>query len=295
MKELLREFIYFLSAERSLAQNTTDAYKQDLEAYIDFLKKQKIEDLSIVKHKDIFNYLMNLMEKGRSTASLRRYIVSIRNFHRFLVREDHMKNDPTVNLESPKLGVKLPSVLTTRDIEDLLMAPDISTLSGVRDKAILELLYATGMRISEVINLSLTDINMKLGYVRCIGKGSKERIVPVGKVALEYVGDYLKKVREKEKYPLQEQTLFLSCRGKKFSRVGFWKIIKKYAAKIGMSGSITPHTLRHSFATHLLEHGADLRSVQEMLGHSDITTTQIYTHVNRQRIKDIHKKYHPHG
>lgn len=295
MEELLNEFIYFLSVEKSLSKNTINAYKQDLIFYIKFLREKDIRDVSKITHNNIFNYLVSLMEKELSTASLRRYIVSIKNFHRFLVREKHTAFDPTVNLESPKLGFRLPVILNIKEVEALLGKPDSSTSGGIRDKAILELIYATGMRVSEVINLTLNDLNLNLGYVRCVGKGSKERIVPLGKVAIGCLERYLEFTRPKMNKKSKEDFLFLSRIGRKFTRVGFWKIIKKYARTLGMEKNITPHTLRHSFATHLLEHGADLRSVQEMLGHSDISTTQIYTHINRQRLKDIHKKYHPHG
>lgn len=295
MEQLLNEFIYFLSVERALAKNSVEAYKHDLLFYIKFLKKKGFDDISKVTYHDIFNYLVSQMEKGLSTASLRRHIVSIKNFHCFLVREKHVSSDPTVNLEAPKLGLRLPSVLNIREVEELLNQPDLSNSEGLRDRAILELIYATGMRVSEAVNLTVNDLNLPLGYVRCVGKGAKERIVPLGKVAIEYLQKYLQEVRPKVNKKSPADYLFLSRLGRGFSRVGLWKIIKKYARKLGMDKNITPHTLRHSFATHLLEHGADLRSVQEMLGHSDIATTQIYTHITRERLKDIHKKYHPHG
>ncbi|MFH1239210.1 MAG: site-specific tyrosine recombinase XerD [bacterium] len=295
MEKLLNGFIYFLSVERSLAKNSVNSYRRDLIFYLKFLKEKGIDDIARISYHDVFNYLVSQMDRGISTASLRRYIVSIKTFHRFLVREKHTVSDPTINLEAPKLGLKLPAVLNTREIEELLNQPDLSAKDGLRDKAIMELIYATGMRISEVANLSVTDLNLPLGYTRCVGKGSKERIVPVGKVAREYLQQYLEDIRPKIIRKSEADYLFLSRLGRGFSRVGLWKMIKKYVRQMGLSKNITPHTLRHSFATHLLEHGADLRSVQEMLGHSDISTTQIYTHITRERLKDIHKKYHPHG
>jgi integrase/recombinase XerD len=295
MEQLLNEFIYFLSVERTLAKNSVNSYKQDLLFYLKFLRGKGISDISRITYNDVFNYLVIRMEKGLSTASLRRYIISIKSFHRFLVREKHTDSDPTINLESPKLGFKLPQVLNTREVEELLDQPDLSIGAGLRDRAMLELMYATGMRISEIINVTVNDLNLSLGYIRCIGKGSKERIIPVGKIAGEYLSRYLEEVRSKIARKSQIDYLFLTRLGKGFTRVGAWKTIKKYAEKLKTGKNITPHTLRHSFATHLLERGADLRSVQEMLGHSDIATTQIYTHVTRERLKDIHKKYHPHG
>ncbi len=295
VEKLLNEFIYFLSVEKSLSLNSINSYKSDLLFYIKFLKENNINDIYQVTHQDIFTYLINLIEKGLSPVSLRRHIVSIKNLHRFLVREKYTNLDPTVNLESPKVGLKLPAVLNTAEVEVLLSQPDLSTFSGIRDKAILELIYATGMRVSEVVNLTVDNLNLKLGYLRCVGKGSKERVIPLGRVAVEYLQKYLEVVREKSNKKLVTDNLFLTRLGRKFTRVGLWKLIKKYVKKLGIEKNISPHTLRHSFATHLLEHGADLRSVQEMLGHTDIATTQIYTHINKERLKDIHKKYHPHG
>ncbi len=294
MQKLLNEFIYFITVEKGLSANTIESYKRDLKFYLNFIKPEKIEDIALVDHNIIINFLIHLRQKGLATPSLARSIVSIKNFHQFLVREGYVSVDPTVNLDSPKLESKLPGVLNELQIERLLAQPDLSKAEGVRDKAILELFYATGMRVSELLNLSLRDIHLKVRYVRCFGKGSKERIIPIGTEAISAIESYLKNVRNNDKYTAEE-ILFLTRQGKKFTRVGLWKLIKKYVRKAHITNSISPHTLRHSFATHLLAHGADLRAVQEMLGHVDISTTQIYTQITRQRLKEMHKKFHPRG
>jgi len=296
--ELLSEFINYIDVEKGLSKNTKLAYHRDLSHYLAYLEENH-KIATRIMHSDLMEFLL-IKRKYLSPSSLARVITSIRMFHRFLVSDNYCETDPTQNLDSPHLGLKLPRVLTFGEVEALLNAPDLSTPAGIRDKAMMELLYATGMRASEIVNLKLEDVNLQLGYLRCTGKRGKERIVPIGSKAIKFTNLYLKKVRSSHKVlsrpsTSQPKILFLNPSGKKFSRVGFWKIIKKYANLSGITKEITPHTLRHSFATHLLERGADLRSIQEMLGHENISSTQIYTHLSRERLKDLHRKYHPRG
>ncbi len=291
-KDLVKEFINYISLEKGLAKNTQEAYGRDLRFYLDYLEKKKIEPLKI-EHQQITDYLWSRKEKGIKPSSLFRYLESIKLFHRFLFTEGHTKNDPTIYLTSPKLVRRLPAVLKTEEVEKLLAQPDLNKYYGLRDRAMLELLYACGLRVSELINLNLDNINLDLSYLRCVGKGDKERIVPLGHYAVGYIRRYLEERKKKPVSKESENILFLDKLGRRFSRVGFWKMIKKYGKKAGLLKNISPHTLRHSFATHLLERGADLRAIQEMLGHSDISTTQIYTHLEREHLKDLHRKFHP--
>jgi len=295
---LLSEFINYIDVEKGLSQNTRLAYQRDLSHYLNYLEENR-KVATRITHTDLMDYLL-IRKRYLSPASLARIITSIKMFHRFLVSDNYCRIDPTQNLRSPRLGLRLPRVLTFAEVEALLNAPNLTTPAGIRDRAMLELLYATGMRVSEIINLKLEGVNLQLGYLRCIGKRGKERIVPVGTKAIEFIELYLKKVRYSHKLnskrSLREpEVLFLNPSGKKFSRIGFWKMVKRYAVLSGIAKRITPHILRHSFATHLLERGADLRSIQEMLGHENISSTQIYTHLSRERLKDLHKKFHPRG
>jgi len=295
--ELLDEFINYIDVEKGLSKNTKLAYQRDLSQYLAYLEENR-KIATRITHSDLMEFLL-IKRRYLSPSSLARVITSIKMFHRFLVSDNYCETDPTQNLDSPHLGLRLPNVLTFAEVEALLNVPP-DTPVGIRDKAMMELLYATGMRVSEIINLKLEDVNLKLGYLRCLGKRGKERIVPVGSEAIKFINIYLKKVRSIHKAlskpsARQPKSLFLNPSGRKLSRVGFWKIIKRYAILSGITKEITPHTLRHSFATHLLERGADLRSIQEMLGHENISTTQIYTHLTRERLKDLHKKFHPRG
>ena len=243
-------------------------------------------------HLDLF-YLMFLKEKGLSGNSISRNLVAIKAFHRFLTHEKYIKEDITSVLDSPKLWKHLPEALSASEVEEILKKPNVKNWMGLRDRAALELMYATGLRVSELVNLNIENVNLDIGFVRCIGKGSKERIVPIGRKSQAALTRYLEKSRTKLLKSQSVNSLFLSRLGKKISRQSFWKMIKKYARLAGIKKDIMPHTLRHSFATHLLEGGADLRVVQEMLGHADIATTQIYTHINKDRLKSIHLKFHP--
>jgi len=293
MKNLVDEFIHYLAVERGLAENTLDSYYRDLANYLDFLAKEKITEMSKTTKTHVMAYLLFLQKNGRATATISRHLAAMKSFYHFLLRERRMDKDPTANLESPKLEKKLPRVLSVDEVELLLKQPKVIEPTGLRDKAMLELLYATGIRVTELITLDLDHVNLEVGYIRCFGKGSKERIVPLGSVARKFVGEYLQRGRVKLIKVKAEQALFVNHHGRRLTRQGFWKIIKKYAREAGIAKDITPHTLRHSFATHLLENGADLRSVQEMLGHADITTTQIYTHLTKGRLKEVYAKTHP--
>lgn len=293
MDGYVNEFINYLSVERGLAQNTLESYGRDLrqfEAYMNSTHKDLIKDSN---RATILEYLNTLQSKGRAVSTISRNLAAIKSFYQYLVREKYIDKDPAANVESPKLEKKLPKILTISEVEELLKQPNVSTPNGIRDKAMLELLYATGIRVSELISLNISDVNLDMGYVKCFGKGSKERIVPLGSIAAKCVQEYLNKGRPKLVRTYDEPALFVNHHGNRLTRQGFWKIIKKYAQEANINKPITPHTLRHSFATHLLENGADLRSVQEMLGHADISTTQIYTQITKSHLKEVYDKTHP--
>ena len=294
MKQQLLIFIQYLSVEKGLAQNTLEAYERDLTQYLTFVEKSGITLLADTKKITIQNYLLQLKKLGRASSSVTRTMVSIRSFYQFLVRERMQELDPTLNMESPRLVKRLPKVLSIQEVENLLEAPETSTPYGMRDKAMLELLYATGIRVSELVNLNAGHVNLGMGFVRCMGKGSKERIIPLGRIAAKWLHSYIQSMRHQLLRETKlDDALFINHLGTRLTRQGFWKIIKKYGIQANILKEITPHTLRHSFATHLLDNGADLRAVQEMLGHADISTTQIYTHVSKTRIKEVYNRTHP--
>lgn len=290
---LVRNFLSYLSVEKGLSKNTLVSYGQDLEIYRHFLEQLKLRHWSQIKRDHILQFMIGERKRDCEASTIARRLVAIKLLHRFLVREKFIPEDITNVIESPKLWKKLPKYLTAVEMEAILNAPDLSKETGVRDRAILECLYATGMRVSEIAGITVKDVNLESAYVRCKGKGSKERIVPLGKKALQACRDYLEKIRTKQ-HP-QTDHFFIGPRGKGLSRESIWHLIKRNAKLAGIQKNITPHTFRHSFATHLLEHGADLRIVQELLGHADIATTQIYTHVSRDRLKGIHAQFHPRG
>lgn len=289
----LDQFITYITLEKGLTENTRKSYISDLNSFFSYLKEKNIDFLHIT-HNDITEYLWFKKMQGYKPTSIFRTMESIRVFYKFLFSEGVIKEDVTVNLISPKLPRKLPTVLSLQEIEHILSLPDTNKPAGLRDKSILELLYATGLRISELISLKHDDVNLRSGYLICKGKGHKERVIPLGKMAQKALQKYIALVRNKKAVPGCD-TLFVNRVGKPFSRVGLWKVVKRYVKKANITKKITPHTFRHSFATHLLEHGADLRVIQEMLGHSSISTTEIYTQVNREHLKELHKKYHPRG
>ncbi len=293
MQDSLQDYLNYLSVERGLAKNTLESYGRDLRQYLSYLTEKKNLELKNSTQATVIGYLLLLQARGKATATLSRNLAAIKSYYHFLAREGLIERDPTINLDAPKQEKRLPRVLSVQDVERLLEQPDLKTPVGIRDRAMLEVLYATGLRVSELVSLKINDLNLEMSYIRCFGKGSKERIVPLGSVATKYVKIYLDHARKFLASSPYENTLFLNHHGKGLTRQGFWKIIKKYAEHLNLDIEITPHTLRHSFATHLLENGADLRSVQEMLGHADISTTQVYTHLTKDRIKEVYEKAHP--
>lgn len=294
-QDALDDYLHFLRVERQLAANTLVSYERDLKSYLHYLKEvEQLDSLRKVERVHILNHLRHLKENTKTSRTVARHISSIRSFHQFLIRERVVDNDPTVHLEMPQMDKKLPNVLSIEEVDALIQAPDTKKANGIRDKAMLELLYGSGMRVSECINLNIDDINLTMGFVRCFGKGGKERIIPLGKSALSTCKVYLDGPRQElVKAETKTDALFINQRGKRLTRQGFWKLLKQHAQKAGIQKELTPHTLRHSFATHLIENGADLRAVQEMLGHADISTTQIYTHVSKTRLKDVYTQFHP--
>jgi integrase/recombinase XerD len=295
MEDNLKDFMHFMLVEKGLAKNTLLSYERDLKSYMRYLKSiESIDSLNNVQRVHIVHFLGFLKEQGKSAKTLARHVASVRAFHQFLLRDKATNQDPTVHIETPKLERSLPKVLSLQEVEKLLDTPNKQGHFGLRDKAMIELLYATGIRVSELINIDLEDVHLTMGFVRVIGKGDKERIVPVGRTASEAIQAYLNNGRPhfiSKKH--RSNALFLNNLGNRLTRQGFWKILKKLTQEAGIIKELTPHTLRHSFATHLLENGADLRAVQEMLGHADISTTQIYTHVTKTRLKDVYSKFHP--
>jgi integrase/recombinase XerD len=290
---LLDRYIDFLMVEKGLAAQTIEAYSRDLVRYISFLVESGRATVSEADTPLILKYLISMREDGLNARSRARHLVSIRGFYRFLAQEEILPSDPSRLIDLPKSGLKLPDVLTIDEVKRLLDAPDPKKPSGCRDAAMLELLYAAGLRVSELITLKLHDVNLTAGYVRVFGKGAKERVVPIGQYAQEKIRRFITGARQALLKDRISATLFVARAGKPLSRQGFWKLIKRYGLRAGLRKVITPHTLRHSFASHLLEGGADLRAVQTMLGHADIATTQIYTHVARDHLKYLHQKFHP--
>ncbi len=295
MDEQLKDFMQYLIVEKGLAKNTIVSYERDLKSYLHYIKTmESLQSLNDVQRVHIVHFLSFLKEQGKSSKTLARHIASVRAFHQFLLRDKATEQDPSVLIDTPKQQRLLPKVLSLQEVEVLLDSPNLQDHYGIRDKAMLELLYATGIRVSELIGLDLDHIQLTMGFVRCMGTGNKERIIPIGRTAIEAIQNYLEHgrahfVTTKHK----DDALFLNHQGHRLTRQGCWKILKKLAKEAGIDKQLTPHILRHSFATHLLENGADLKAVQEMLGHADISTTQIYTNVTKTRIKDVYSKFHP--
>ena len=285
--ESLESFLDGLAVERGLSPNTIAAYRRDVREHLRFLQSQAIESLAAVDESHLIVYLGRLRRGSTAPATVTRKLSAVRSFYRYLVREEQIPADPTANLPTARLERRLPSVLTVEEIAQLLKQPDTTTQRGLRDRAMLELVYAAGLRVSELVGLSRGDINFDLGLVRCVGKGSKERIVPVGRPALNAIRAYLASRRD------AAAALFLGNKGQPLSRVSCWRLVQRYARQAGIRTPISPHTFRHSFATHMLDGGADLRSIQELLGHANIATTQIYTHVSTDRLREVYRAYHP--
>ncbi|MDG5466873.1 site-specific tyrosine recombinase XerD [Deltaproteobacteria bacterium IMCC39524] len=295
MNHYLDHYLNYLAVERGLANNTLDAYGRDLARYLDYLESQKVVALENISAAVVLRFLSHLKNAGLSPRSRARALAALRTFHKFLVREKITKDNPTDQVVSPKSLTALPHTLAPLDVESLLSSPKGESALAWRDRAMLEIIYATGLRVSELVSLKLSDLQMDVGYLTAFGKRSKQRIVPLGETAIAALQEYLQNGRPGLEKQKGSHFLFLNRSGEGLTRQGFWKIIKRRALEAGISQSITPHTMRHSFATHLLENGADLRSVQAMLGHADISTTQIYTHVTRERLRKMHAEHHPRG
>jgi len=285
-------FIAFLRAEKNVAAKTVDAYAADVAAYLCWLEESGIS-IALVTQENLLAHLEQLEQKGLSARSRARHIAALRGFHRFLEEEGLSTSNPTRHLDSVKFLSRLPVFLSLEEVDALLQAPKADTGAGLRDKAMLELLYATGMRVSELVNLPADAVRLEEGYVRVIGKGQKERLIPLGRLAAQAVSDYLREGRPGLLKGKVSKALFVSSRQKPMSRMGFWKLLRRYALKAGITKDISPHKIRHSFATHLLDRGADLRAVQAMLGHADLSTTQIYTHVDTKRLRSVYEAAHP--
>ncbi len=295
MDKLIDQYLNFLLVEKGLARTTLDSYSRDIVRYRQFLLENDVFAPAQTDTALILKHMIALRNAGLGARSRARHLVSIRGFYRFLVHEKIIARDPSRLIDLPKLSMRLPDVLSVDEVSRLLAAPDTSRSAGSRDAAMLELLYAAGLRVSELVNLKLQDVNLEAGFVRVLGKGSRERVVPIGMHAKNKINSYIENSRKQILKRQLSPYLFVSRGTRPITRQGFWKLLRRYATRVGLTKKVTPHSLRHSFATHLLERGADLRAVQVMLGHVDISTTQIYTHVARDHLKKIHVKYHPRG
>jgi integrase/recombinase XerD len=295
MHHLIDEYLNYLRVEKGASRNTIDGYSRDLGRYAGFVGEGGTRGIGKIGTEDLISFLASLQKEGLAAISVNRALAAIRGFYKYLLREKKVEQTPVAHIELARVWMRLPDVLSREEMERLLAQPGAATPSHCRDSAMLELVYATGIRVSELIGLTINSINWQVGYLVAMGKGEKERIVPVGRTAYDRVKHYLESARPLLLKGGESDCLFLNRSGKGLTRQGFWKIVKKYAAKAGLGKRVHPHTFRHSFASHLLEGGADLRSVQIMLGHADISTTQIYTHVTRERLKEIHRKFHPRG
>ena len=295
MHQLIDEYLNFMAIEKGASANTIDGYGRDLLRYADYLEEVEIRDLRQAASGDVLSYLARLQAEGLAANSMNRALAALRGLYKFLLREKQVASTPVAHIELARVWMHLPDVLNREEMSRLLAEPGSDTPAALRDSAMLELLYATGIRVSELIGLTVNSINWQVGYLVAMGKGGKERIVPIGRSAYDQLRRYNESVRAGFLKGGTCDTLFLNRSGRGLTRQGFWKIVKKYAQRAKLAKRVHPHTFRHSFASHLLEGGADLRSVQVMLGHADISTTQIYTHVTRDRLKEIHRKYHPRG
>lgn len=289
------QYLNYLKIEKGLAPKTINAYAGDLDRFMAYLNQQAITDVDGIDTPTILKYIIELRKAGRNARTRARHLVAIRGFFTYLAKSNIVSGNPVKRVDLPKIGFKLPEVIDIKQVDELLEIPDRQRAKGLRDAAMLELMYAAGLRVSELIHLEITAVNLEAGFVRVLGKGSKERIVPIGRKAIDCIRDYLEQARPQLLKALMSRYLFVARGDRPMTRQGFWKLFRRYALQAGLPGRATPHSLRHSFASHLLEGGADLRAVQVMLGHVDIATTQIYTHVAQKRLIEIHKKYHPRG
>ncbi|MDR0266594.1 site-specific tyrosine recombinase XerD [Paenibacillus sp.] len=293
MMQYVHSFIRNIGEEKGLSRSTLESYERDLLQFFEFVERQGIQSANQIKKIHVSMYMNEMKSQSFASSTVTRKLVSLRSFFHYMVKESLLEQDPTLYLESPKLEKKIPQVLTVEQVEHLLAAPDISSPPGMRDKAMLELLYATGMKVSELTALNLDDVNPDLKFLRCTSSSGKERVLPISSMSAEAVGAYIKQMRPKLARGREENGLFLNNHGTRLTRQGFWKILKKYAAESGIDEGITPHTLRHSFAAHLLEDGADIRSVQEMLGHSDLSAAPLYGALTKKVMKDVYESHHP--
>lgn len=293
MQALIDQFMDFMALERGLSEHTRDAYRMDLDRFVGFLQGHGVQTLNDATRQNIVDFMMAEKDRGMAATTISRRLVAIKVFFRYLQQEGMLAENRSDAMDSPRLWKILPDTLSQDEVVQLINTPDPSQPRGFRDKTLLELMYATGLRVTEVATLNVHDLHMEESYLRCVGKGNKERVVPFGAAAKTLLAQYLRDTRPLLLKNKTSERLFLTRRGEPFSRKGIWKLIKTYTLKAGISKNVTPHTLRHSFATHLLSHGAQLRVIQEMLGHADIATTQIYTHVDQDRLKSIHHRFHP--
>ena len=292
MNTYVKEYTSFMTDIRHKSLNTVESYKRDVTQYISYLDGTGVTDISSTTKTTVLSYLLYLQKEGRASSTVSRTLASLRSYYLFMMQNGVVKSNPTSNLEAPHVEKKIPKILSGEEVELLLEQPKDCDNKGIRDKAMLELLYATGIRVSELINLDVSDVNVPMSFVRCKG-GKKERIIPMGHQAKDALENYINNVRKYMVKDLNETALFVNCSGARLSRQGFWKLIKYYQHIAGIETDITPHTLRHSFAAHLLENGADLHSIQEMMGHADISSTQVYSRMINSKIKDVYAKAHP--
>lgn len=295
MQDLLEKYLNYLLIERGMAENTLESYGRDLRRFLHIVQEKGITDLREILPETVIEYLVRIRDEGLSANSTNRSLAALRGFYKYLLQEKILDQTPLANIELAKVWMRLPDTISKEEMSLILAQPGMETAQAVRNSAMLELLYATGIRVSELIGLTMNSINWQVGFLVVMGKGSKERIVPIGKTAYDCTRQYLEQARPQLMQGKSTDILFLNRFGGKFTRQGFWKIVVGYAKKSGLYKKVHPHTFRHSFASHLLEGGADLRTVQVMLGHADISTTQIYTHITRERLKEIHQKFHPRG
>jgi len=290
MNQYIAEFADYLKIEKRQSLNTVSAYKRDMKRFVSYFSDKKVSEVTA---SDVRSFLLSMREEGLAASTVARALSSVKSFFSYLFTENQISENPTEIIESPRPWRKLPNVMSMEEVDVLIAAPDTKSPAGLRDLAMLELLYATGLRVSELVSVKMSTVDLKVGYLRSLGKGSKERVVPLGDAARIAVENYLLNGRPALLKKRSSGDMFLTRRGVAMTRQGFWKILKQYTVKAGIKGAVSPHTLRHAFATHLLERGADLRSVQQMLGHSDISTTQIYTHILQERMREVHDRYHP--
>jgi integrase/recombinase XerD len=293
INNILMDYLHYLKVERGLSENTINSYGIDLKLFLEYLRENEIPSFKQVNKEVIVNYMQSEKNNNKANSSILRSVSSLRKFFQYLAQEKIIEKDPMLLIDTPKKKQHLPQVLTKEEVEKLLRSPNTGQVLGLRDRAMLELIYATGLRISEIINLKLEDLHLTMGTLQTLGKGHKERIVPVGDEAIKWVNRYLEEARPKLLKQKRSNYLFLNFHGNNLTRQGVWRNLKAEVRKAGIQKNITPHTLRHSFATHILENGADLRIVQELLGHADISTTQIYTHLSNKQLADIYNRAHP--